>query len=698
MASALRPVSHESGPGRLDVRFYLDLLWRQRALLGTAALVGLLLALVFAYLQTPEYQAKVLLQIEPPPPTFLSVTDALVGGGNYWQNADFYNTQFRVLQSRGLGEKIVDRLNLKEQEPFKSSTDPGGLFMASVQVLPVPESRLVQVMVTDPDPQRAALWANTVADVYIKSSLASRVESAQKAVEWLKEQLDKTQGEMQKSQAELFKKYEKENIYVPEGAVSAVTASITKLNEDLMAVQGRRIALEAAIKQVAQMRREGRSLETVPQVAADALAQNLSTQLATLNLDLSRLKEKYKEAHPEVQKLQAQITEMQKARAERARQIVGGLESELSQLRKQESDIRDVIGQQTAQAAAQSKSGAEVDAMRRRSESSKSLYDILLQKLNETGIASSMQANHVSLVEQAIPPRSPVRPRKAHLAGLGLLAGLLLGVGLVFGRDYLDNTLKDPDEVERYLHLDVLAAVPRYEDPGTHMVTEAYQNLRTALIFGRREEGGQVVLIAGTAPQEGKTTTLVNLATLLASAGERTVAVDLDLRRAQLHNRLRMSREPGVTTHFVQHEPLDTLIRPTKVPNLWVLTAGPLPPNPPALLARKAMGELMDELRRRFDWVILDSPPLASVTDAQLLARHADQAVLVVQYNHVDKKLVKRAVGQLRRASGALLGVVFNAVDYRAKGYTYYYYAEPGADGKKPSAPAKARTAAAEKR
>ena len=194
-----------------------------------------------------------------------------------------------------------------------------------------------------------------------------------------------------------------------------------------------------------------------------------------------------------------------------------------------------------------------------------------------------------------------------------------------------------------------------------------------------------------------KTTTLVNLASLLASAGERTVAVDLDLRRAQLHNRLRMTREPGVTSHFVQHEPLDALIRPTKVPNLWAFTAGPLPPNPPALLARKAMSELLDELRRRFDWVILDSPPLASVTDAQLLARYADQVVLVVQYNHVDKKLVKRAVGQLRRAGANLLGVVFNAVDYRAKGYTYYYYQEQSPE-KKTAEPAKTRPAAAGKR
>src|SRR6185436_5041627 len=163
---------------------------------------------------------------------------------------------------------------------------------------------------------------------------------------------------------------------------------------------------------------------------------------------------------------------------------------------------------------------------------------------------------------------------------------------LVAGREYFDNTLKDPDEIERYLRVNLLAAVPRQEVAGQHLVTEAYQNLRTALIFARKDELGHVVLVTGTAPQEGKTTTLVNLAKLLASSGERVIALDCDLRRAQLHHRLGLTREPGLTDIFVRHENVDALIRPTSTPNLFVLTAGPLPPNPPALLARKQVPEL----------------------------------------------------------------------------------------------------------
>ncbi len=205
-----------------------------------------------------------------------------------------------------------------------------------------------------------------------------------------------------------------------------------------------------------------------------------------------------------------------------------------------------------------------------------------------------------------------------------------------------------------------------------------------------------MVLVTGTAPQEGKTTTIFNLARLLAGAGEKTVVVDCDLRRAQLHQRLELAREPGFTDFFVRHEPLSALLRPASIANLFALTAGPLPPNPPALLARKALGPLLDELRGQFDWVLIDSPPLASVTDALLLARHADHAVLVIQHNKVDKRLVKRAVAALRKATPNLLGAVLNVVDVRARSYNYYYYAQrEGGRHRREAPPGEAGTPAA---
>jgi capsular exopolysaccharide synthesis family protein len=690
MATTPVPPAAPALEGDIDLRYYAGLVLRHRAFLGATALVGLLLGLVVALVQTPEYKAGVLLQIEPPPPPFASVSDALlVGTGGYWQNTDFYNTQFKVLRSKGLGEKVVARLKLTDREPFKSAADAATLFMGHVGVEPVPESRLVLVTVTHRDPRDAALWANTLADVYIEQSLATRVESARKAYEWLQERLSATQQGMKDAQDRLFQSYRTQDLFVPEGSVSAVSTSIAKLNEDFVQAQARRIEIEAAIKQAAEMQARGEELDSLPQVAGDPVVTGFNAQVAGLSVELGRLSEKFKEGHPEVQKVRAQIEQLKKARQARAAQILERLDTEYAQLRKREGELRAAMDAQKTQAANQSRKAAELEAQRKEADSAKGLYEVLLQKLNETDIASSIRSNNVSVVDRASAPQSPVRPQKRRIALVGLLLGLLAGLVLVLGRDYLANTIRDPEEIERYLHLDLLAAVPRYEAEDDSLATEAYQNLRTALLFARRDERGQVVLVTGTAPQEGKTTTIVNLARLLAGSGEKTVVVDCDLRRAQMHQRLSLPREPGFTDFFVRKEPLSALLRPASVSNLFALTAGPLPPNPPALLARKALGDLLDELRDQFEWVLVDSPPLASVTDALLLARHADLSILVVQHNKVDKKLVKRSVAALRKATPNLLGAVLNVVDVRARSYQYYYYPQKdAAAGPSPPPPA----------
>jgi capsular exopolysaccharide synthesis family protein len=306
---------------------------------------------------------------------------------------------------------------------------------------------------------------------------------------------------------------------------------------------------------------------------------------------------------------------------------------------------------------------------------------VLLQKLNETNIAASLQNNNVRLLDRAVVPSRPVWPRKRRLALVSLLAGLALGAGWVLLRDLLDNTIKDGDDVERRLHLELLASIPRYTKDDDGLATEAYQNLRTGLLFQRRGDGGNVVLITGAAPGEGKTTTLLNLGRLMAAAGEPTVLVDCDLRRANLHSRLDLPREPGFTDSFVRDVELTSLARPAGPENLSVIPAGPLPPNPPAILARPELRTRLDRLRQHYRWILVDSPPVAAVTDALLLAHQADTTVLVVQQNRVDRLVLKRAIASLRKVTPNLLGAVLNAVDVTSKAYYGYAYRDrPGAE------------------
>ena len=644
--------------------------------------MGAGLGLLVGHLQTPIFRSAAMLQIEPPPPLFMSVNEAL-GGGSYWQNTDWYNTQFRIMRSKTVGEKAIERLKLADQPPFKGAADPGAVMMSHVGVEPLPESRLVSIVVTHTDPKEAALWANTIAEVYVEQSLSTRLEAARSAYEWLQERMTATQASMRETREKLIKNYQSQDLYVPEGSVSAVTTAITKLNEDYIKAQSRRIELDAQLKYAEELRQKGRPLDTLPQVSGDTTMLSLSTELAQLDLKLSQLKEQFKEGHPDVQKVQGQIDRARKAKQARASQIVDGMRDEYSQMQRREADLKAAIEEQKGTAASQSRKMSELDALKKESQSASSLYDVLLQKLNETDIAKSIKSQTAFVVEKADAPTAPFYPQRQRIAGMGLILGLFAGVGLVFGRDLMSHTIKDPDEVERYLHMDLLASVPKYDETSVQFVTEAYQNLRTSLVFARKEDTGQVVLVTGCAPQEGKTTTLLNIAKLLASGGEKTIVLDFDLRRAQVHTRLGLSREPGITDFFSKHEDLDTLIRPTRVPNLFALTSGPLPPNPPAILTRRNFAAFLDHLRRHFEWILIDSPPLASVTDALLLARHADIAVVVVQHDKIDKRVIKRNVTALRRVTPNVLGVVLNAVDMKAKGYYYYYYQQDNDGGGK---------------
>jgi succinoglycan biosynthesis transport protein ExoP len=663
----------DGAPRDIEVRYYVELLWRRRILLAAAAVGGLALGVLAGELQVPRYQARTLLQVMPPNPTSLNVTDALVSTGNPIRDRQFFNTQLNVLHSRAIAERVVDKLKLGQSFP---GADPVGAFLGAVAVEPVPETYVVEVRITNNDPKDAALWANTLADVYMDYSIEGQVEAARRAYKWVNERLAETQTGMQQAQDKLLRASQGQDLYVPEGSVSAITTSITKLTEDHIQAQARRIELEAQLGEFQEARRRGRGTDAIPQVGSDAVVADMNGRIQVLTLELAKMRDKYKEGHPEVQRVQAQLQQLRQDQRARVAQIEEGLRAEYRQLQRKEAELKATIEEHKGRAADQSLKMTELESLKKQADSAAGLYTVLLQKLNETNIAASIQNNNVRLLDRAVVPTAPVWPRKRQIALVGLMAGVLLGAGFVLLRDALDNTLKDADDVERHLHLELLASIPRYTKDDATLATEAYQNLRTALLFSRRGEQGQVVLVTGTAPGEGKTTTLLNVAKLLAVSGESVVVVDCDLRRANLHLRLNLPREPGLTDYFVKNAEVASLVRPTRVQNLAAIAAGPLPPNPPAILARPELAAALAELKQQYRWVLLDSPPVAAVTDALLLAQRADATLLVVQQNKVDRTMVKRSLLALRKVTPNVIGAVLNAVDVKTKGY--YGYAEYG--------------------
>jgi capsular exopolysaccharide synthesis family protein len=320
----------------------------------------------------------------------------------------------------------------------------------------------------------------------------------------------------------------------------------------------------------------------------------------------------------------------------------------------------------------------------------KRIYDVLSSRIKEIDLSGSLLSNNLHVLDHAPVPQNPIKPRTLLNMVVGVLLGLLLGIGTVFFLDYLDNTIRTSDDIEQYLKLTLLAIVPK-ESPETEgAVREAYQTLRTGLLFSRKNRAQNVVLFTSAGPQEGKSCTTINLARTVASAGEKVVVIDCDLRRPTVHQRLLLDRDRGITNYILSSDDEDwsTYVKPTDSPNVFAMTCGPIPPNPAEVFGHDRFKDLLGKLRAKFDWVFIDSPPVVSLADAVILASMSDMVTFVVKHNENDKELIRRCIMNIRRVNPNIIGAVLNNIDlgrshYKDYYYVGYYYYGEGGDKKK---------------
>ncbi|HEY7817960.1 MAG TPA: polysaccharide biosynthesis tyrosine autokinase, partial [Vicinamibacteria bacterium] len=583
------------------------------------------------------------------------------------------NTQYRIIRSKALARRALEKLELQNVPPFKGASEPALHFIAHVEVVPVPDTRLAAIAVNHEDPQEAARWANTLAEAYLEQNLEAKIETTRNVYSWLQERLSEAETDVESSEQSLYEYTKEQGLYVPKEGASIGADTLEKLNEEATEAKTRRIELESMLAQVEKSRKSEGSLDSLPQIAADPLVQRLNMSKADLEVELVQLKNRYKEGHPKVKQVLTQIDQIQETIDAQSEKIVDGMLADYQQLRRRERELLASIDSQREETVEESRKAVQLEMLQRDAVSNKSLYEAILQKIKETDIAASLRENNVSIVETAGVPVAPVKPQPVKNLVMALVLGLLSGFGFVLLRDYLDNTLKEQEDVEKYLKTDCLAIIPRHDAAGDGLVTEAYRTLRSSLLFNRERDHGNVILLTSSIPQEGKSTTAINLARALAESGEPTLVVDFDLRRSSVHNHLRLYREPGLADYCSREVKLDLVMQSTRDPNLSAVASGKLPPNPPALIGSTAVKRFLDECRERFTWILLDAPPIVSVTDPLLLAKLADMVLLVVRYNQVDRKLARRSLVALRRTDARVVGVVLNGIDPRSDSYHYYY-------------------------
>jgi succinoglycan biosynthesis transport protein ExoP len=670
------------------------------------------------YTTIPMFRAQARIQIDEEHTT--QTADFKEPYLSYSDPEPYYQTQYRVLQGRDLARRAVRRLSLasvpefngsgptptwltrvvealkaKALAPFTGerparhaappapgSVDENGLvaaFQGRVQVVPVRSSRLVDVAFTSADRELAANAVNVLAEEYVQQNLEFRLENTQKTLEWLTQEVAKQQNIVQQSERVLAEYRENQNALSLEDRQNIVIARLNQMNDAVTRAKTQRVQRETLYRQISA----AKDREALISIVQNPFIQNLKTRLSELQRDRGRLLDRYGEKHPQVQNVTTQIADAERQVDAEVDKTVQAIRNEYEAALAEERTLSADLEGQKAAAMDLNRKGIDYSVLQREAESNRQVYESLLQREKELRVIANSRANNVRVLDRAEVPGGPFTPNVNRAWMMAMLFGLGLGVAAAFGIDYLDDTVKTPEDITWRLKLHFLGLVPKVRGerhpllsgPVPHDFGEAFRALRTALVASNTGESTRIVAITSAQPLEGKTTTAVNIALALAIGGARVLLIDADMRRPSLHKALRLPNDKGLSHLLVGESRMREVVQRTGDPNLLVITAGKTPPNPSELLGSDRMKAFLQQLGvGPFDWVIIDTPPVLAVTDAVILAPIVSGVTFVLGAEMTRWRLAERAIETLQSGHPQSISAVLNRVDFDRNRYYYSRY------------------------
>ncbi|HEY2820229.1 MAG TPA: polysaccharide biosynthesis tyrosine autokinase [Candidatus Acidoferrum sp.] len=575
-----------------------------------------------------------------------------------------------------------------------------GPFLASLAVKRVPNSRLMDISYEANSPELAAQVVNAHIRNFIDQNRRSHYDATTSATTWLTDQLDELKIKVKNSEDARLDYERKNQIWEVDDKQNITTQRLSELNRQLIDAQSDRMKKQSMF----DFARQG-DVDIVPQIRDSAAVQDLLKRRTDLSGQYTEALAQYGPNFPKVQRLQSQVKEIDQNLEREKKAVVARLGSEYHEAQQREELLSRTLEQQKTEANVMSERMVQYNILKRDAEADKALYDGLLTKLKEAGISSALQSSNIRIVDPAMIPSTPARPAKMRNVTLAFLVGLVGGVGLAILREYMDNTVKTPDDIETLSRLPSLAVVPAFQDsegdaprrrtlkdslgnghsrhvelvaqhlPKSQM-SEAFRALRTALLLSQAGHPPQVILVTSALPREGKTTAAANLAVTLAQLGDRTLLIDADLRKPGVGRLLNLNgnKYAGLSSYLAGVSSLDLVtVQHPAIPNLSAIPTGPLPPNPADLLSSHRLADALAELRTKFKFIVIDTPPVMAATDAVILSVKADGVIMVVRSGETPKEAFSRTRDLLMSVKCRLLGVVLNAVDSSAPDYYYSY-------------------------
>ncbi len=698
---------------------YLLVLRKHQWLITFFLLAVVSIVTIATFRMQPIYEATARVEVDRDTPSAFRFNES-DQGGDYGDLEDYIVTQSKILQSETLAMQTVKSMGLdnlpqfggrpgKPVKPEPAGSDASlmrppalGAFLGGLSVKRVPNARLLDVTFEATDPVLAARVVNAHLNNFIEQNFRSRFDAATQASNWMAGQLTEMKIKVENAEDARLE-YERDNqIWTIDEKSDISTQKLGELEKQLTDAQAERINKEA----VYQLAQSG-NYDAIAAVRESAVIQDILKQQTTLSAQYTDAVNQYGPKFPKVLRIQAQLKDLDQLITREKLNIGNQVEADYRGSRQRELLLKEALDEQKGEVNQTAEKLVQYNILKREADTNKQLYDGMLQKLKEAGITAGLRSSNIRIVDPALIPRGPSRPNKSRNLLLSIMVGFIGGVGLALLREYLDNTVKTPDDIERLAQLPSLAVVPALSSSGgrhrrgfskllktpvapskegraeliSHnmpqsQMSEAFRALRTSLLLSQADHPPQVILMTSALPREGKTTAAVNLAVTLAQLGDKTLLVDADLRKPGINRALSLvdGKHAGLSSYLAGVSSLDLITVPhPAITNLDAIPTGPIPPNPADLLSSHRLTELIAELRTRYKFVVIDSPPIMAATDAVILSVLVDGVLMVVRSGETPKEAFTRTRDLLVGVKCHMLGVVLNAVDASSPDYYYSY-------------------------
>jgi len=705
---------------------------RHIAITVLVAVVGL--TALYSFLLTPVYQGKTRILVDLERNGTMNFSESGAAVIQMRDTSDYFKTQMEILASRSFADRVVRKAQLDknpyylemmarrnnsivksvagavkdaigsvfppkvtqiegfaglqaEQELNPDLTD---IVLEDVSVETGRDGNIMTLQYQSQNPAVAAVMANMAANAYIEHNLEIRVRPYKSAVDWLSARLVELKGKVETSEKALQQYKEGKGIVSFESKENVITQKLGELVTQMVNVQGKRAEAEVRYNQIKSVIDKPELLSTVPDIMNNLVIQGLRNEELGLKKKISEMTETYGGKHPQMIKARNELVSVQKNIRDEARKMLNAAKIEYEISRSREASLEKEVEDQKREVLTLSQKAIDFNVLAGESESNKQFYEILLKKLQEASLSSGINISSAQIIDPAVVPKSPVRPRKALNLFLALLAGAFGGVIAAMFVEYMDDTVKGPDDVDRFLKMPFLGMVPSSKDEkgpiyvqadARTSIAESYRGIRTGILLSSADNALKVILVTSTTPSEGKTTTAANLAVAMSQMGEKVLLIDLDMRRHNVHELFGLDNTVGISDMIINHGILPGAIKDVPgIPNLKVITGGTAAPNPAEILASAYLASIISGLRESYDRIIIDSPPLVIFSDSLILSRIVDGTILVVWAGVTGKGLVDKSKQSLVNVNARVLGVVLNKIivsgnrGYGFGTYDYYHY------------------------